>query len=224
MIVTKYGLNWVLDGRGDEYILNENNYRCIFDSTNITSLRPDDIWLDVGAHFGSFALRAAQRVQGVVAVEPAPDNFQQLLHNIRLNQITNVVSSAAAVIGRPTQQVNLALGRTFDYTHRVGHIRGRQNIEVLGTNINELVERYKATKIKMDCEGSEYELLVALDYRPIQEIILEWHFTLIPDVDWVKLRAMIKRLEAEGLTIRRAPVDLENPTKRWTAIIWAVRE
>jgi len=128
-----------------------------------------------------------------------------------------------AIVGGETREVNLALGRSFDYTHRIGHIRGRQNLTVRGVNINEIVDTWHITKIKMDVEGSEVEILEALNYEPIQEIILEYHFTLIPDPDWSKLRLLLKRLEAEGFTIRRCPQDLTIPTKRWTAIVWASR-
>jgi hypothetical protein len=75
----------------------------------------------------------------------------------------------------------------------------------------------------MDVEGMESQLLADLDYSPIQEIILEWHFTLIPDPDWLKLTYALYRLQHQGFEILRAPKDLKKPTKRWTAIIWAKR-
>lgn len=218
-----YGFRWVPGDRGDDYILNESSYTCIFDSNNTTSLHPDDVWLDVGAHFGSFAIRAASKVKQVIAAEPAPLNVYQLRQNIALNDVTNIVVLQAAITGGGWREVNLALGRTFDYTHRIGHIRGRENLAVLAINVNDTVERFGVNKIKMDCEGSEEEILEALDYAPIQEIILEWHFTLLPDPTWEKLRATLAGMRAAGFEILRAPVDLERPTKRWTAIIWARR-
>lgn len=216
-----HGFRWVSGERGDDYILKESSYKCLFPPKNTTSFQPNDVWLDIGAHFGSFAIRASPYVEQVIAVEPAPGNIIQLWGNMKLNGVTNIVPLEAAVLGDETQKVKLSLGHTFDYTHRVGTVRGRESITVQGFNVNELVHYYRVNKIKMDCEGSEEEILAALDYRHIQELILEWHFTLIPDADWTKLRHALDRLKSAGFEILRCPKELSFPTKRWTAIIWA---
>src|SRR5579863_851790 len=56
-------------------------------------LRPGDLFVDIGAHIGYYALRAA-RVVGptgcVLAFEPDPDNFELLVKNARDNGIVNV--------------------------------------------------------------------------------------------------------------------------------------
>lgn len=214
-----YGFRWAPMDRGDEYILNESSYTCLFGPNNSTSLRPDDVWLDIGANFGSFAIRSSTRVKEVIAVEPEPTNVNKLRQNIRLNERDNIEVIEAAVVGGQQTEVNLALGRTFNYTHRVGYIRGRQNLTVVAININDLVERFGVTKIKMDCEGSEDELLGAMNFEPIQEIIFEWHFTLIPDPMWSIMNEALEVLRTNGFEILRAPAG--PPTKRWTAIIWA---
>lgn len=219
MIDQKWGFQWSLGERGDSYILNESSYACLFPPKNKTSLCPEDTWLDVGAHFGSFSIRASQHVRNVVAVEPSPGNLERLTQNIDLNNIKNIEVIPAAIVAGPAREVNLALGHTFDYTHRVGYIRGRKNLSVQGVNINDMILTYSVNKIKMDCEGSEAEILEDLLYEPIEEIILEWHFTLIPDHDWSKLRSALRRLEDNGFAILRAPTG--EVTKRWTAIIWA---
>ena len=214
---------WTEQAHGDAYILGEGSYNFLFDNGNEDSLRRSDNWLDIGAHIGSFAIPAAQRVRKVVAVEPEPMNARHLRQNVELNWATNVhIVEAAAIAGHDTK-VELGLGKTFSYTHKVGRTKGRQHIQVDAVNINALVELYRINKIKMDCEGLELELLNTLFLRNIEEIVLEWHFTLIPDPDWVKLRYILDYLKAAGFEIIRAPKDLENPTKRWTAIIWTKR-
>lgn len=214
-----YGFKWGPMDRGDQYILNESSYTCLFNDPN--SFGELDRWMDIGANFGSFAIRISPLVKRVIAVEPEPSNCEKLRTNVSLNMIQNITVIEAAVIGWDSEPVNLALGHTFNYTHRVGRVRGRDNITVQGFNINEMVAFHAINKIKMDCEGSEYEILRGLDATNIQEIILEWHFTLIPDSNWVKMREAVDRLKEQGFQILRAP---EGPvTKRWTAIIWARR-
>jgi FkbM family methyltransferase len=71
-------------------------------------LRPGDVVADVGANFGYFTIQAAQLVtsQGrVYAFEPLPQAFQKFIHNLTLNQITNVVAE------------NVGLGETETMTH-----------------------------------------------------------------------------------------------------------
>jgi len=223
-MIEMHGFKWMEGSRGDDYILRESSYRCLFPPKNTTSLCPEDTWLDVGAHFGSFAIRISPYVKSVIAIEPAPSNLLQLMQNRDINGIQNIRATQAAVVGDLSGPVNLALGKTFDYTHRVGRIRGRENLTVPGVNINELVKAYEVNKIKIDAEGSEEEILGALDYAPIQELIFEWHFTLIPDPTWSKLRFRLGRLEAEGFEVLKAPEDMSKVTKRWTAIIWARRK
>ena len=214
-------LQWTTTAHGDEYILGERSYAVLFKpGQREKSLRSIDRWMDIGAHIGSFSLRAAQYVHEVVAVEPEPLNIQHLRENLRLNNIENVRVIEGAAIGGSETQVQLGLGKTFTYTHKVGYTRGRHHITVPAYNVNSLVESYNVNKLKIDCEGSEYDILKNLDYGPIEEIILEWHFTLIPDPRWDKMWEALRRFRDEGFVILRAP---ENYSKRWTAIIWVRR-
>ena len=219
--VSAHGFKWVNGDRGDAYILKESSYQCLFPPKNMTSLTRNDTWMDIGAHFGSFSIRISPHVRQVIAVEPFPGNADQLFANLKLNDVKNVMVLETAAIGGPNGLVSLALGHTFDYTHRVGHVRGRQEIGVAGTNINDLIRAYHPNKIKLDCEGSEYEIMEAIDLDTIDEIIMEWHFTLIPDPTWRKMNEMLEKLRHTGFNLRRYPVG--PPTKRWTAIIWAVK-
>src|SRR3989442_15616083 len=50
-----------------------------------------DVVVDVGAHIGRYALRAAARGSKVIAGEPDPSNFSLLQRNFRPNGFSNVV-------------------------------------------------------------------------------------------------------------------------------------
>src|SRR3989454_6946012 len=50
-----------------------------------------DVVVDVGAHIGRYALRAATKASKVIAVEPDPSNFSLLERNVRMNGFSNVV-------------------------------------------------------------------------------------------------------------------------------------
>src|SRR3989442_15761351 len=59
-----------------------------------------DVVVDVGAHIGRYALRAAARASKVIAVEPDPSNFSLLERNVRLNGFSNVVLVPQALSSR----------------------------------------------------------------------------------------------------------------------------
>jgi len=57
--------------------------------------RPDDVWLDVGAGAGRYALALARRVREVVAIEPSPGMAAALAEVAAEHGITNVRQLAA---------------------------------------------------------------------------------------------------------------------------------
>src|SRR3989454_3846451 len=59
-----------------------------------------DVVVDVGAHIGRYALRAATKASKVIAVEPDPSNFSLLERNVRLNGFSNVVLVPHALSSR----------------------------------------------------------------------------------------------------------------------------
>ena len=63
-------------------------------------IRPGDVIVDVGAHWGYFALLAATlctETGKVYAFEPHPKNFAMLTRNIAANHLSNVVTVQSAV-------------------------------------------------------------------------------------------------------------------------------
>ncbi len=63
-------------------------------------LRPGDVFFDVGAHVGLFALIAAKRVGRVghvYAFEPSAQTFERLRYNVEMNSLTNVSAYPVAM-------------------------------------------------------------------------------------------------------------------------------
>ena len=145
--------------------------------------RPRRGWtvLDLGAHKGSFTIRAALVADRVVAVEPAPYNILRLRHNLELNGIDNVRVIEGAV-GAAHGRIQMRL----DAKHSgVGSIvRDDANAEdvrdVPVATLEELVRSAgnPVDLMKMDIEGAETDVLSAASpqiLRHIHRIILEYH-------------------------------------------------
>lgn len=220
MRVTMYGKEWEVDTtKGQVGLLEENHYAKLFAFPfRSNSFQQNDRWLDIGANIGSFAIRAADFVECVVAYEPEPDNLLCLRGNLALNHVTNVEVVEAAVVGGVETSVPLALSNSFSSTHRVGTVRGRKTIEVPAHNINVVLKEHRINKIKMDCEGSELGILRVLNYSGIEEIIFEYHFSFLKDEAWASYFEFLDDLKEEGFTILRG---VQHNSKTWHTIVWA---
>lgn len=130
------------------------------------ALKPGDWAIDGGANIGYFTLLMSCLVgpEGrVEAYEPAPDNFEKLLRNLRVNEVTNVLPYMAALWEKDGVELPLyisadpgqsSLGQTEGYTSQV-------------VTTMTLGNRPRTPKlIKLDIEGAELNALRALDQAP----------------------------------------------------------
>lgn len=131
-------------------------------------LLPGDTFVDLGANVGYYSLIAAKLVGPsgrVVAVEPDPDNYAQLVHNVSLNGFDNVVAVMKGVSG--------AQGRAPLYRNTSGN-RGahtlfpapgkNETVAVEVDTLDHLLGGYNVDKVdflKLDIQGFEYRSLAA---------------------------------------------------------------
>lgn len=213
MIIERDGLKFhVRPDTLDEYVVKENAY-----SRKIT-LTPSDVWLDIGAHIGTFSVRFAGRVDRIIAYEPDPTNFHLLGRNLFLNKITNVYISPAALVGNNDLRRKFYLNTKMNTgSHSFLVKRGRKEITVNCVNINDAIERHAPNKIKMDCEGSEYELIHAIkDWSGIEEIIFEFDFAKLKDVGiHEKYYETLKVLDGIGFSLDYN----SNPKSTWHTVV-----
>jgi FkbM family methyltransferase len=132
--------------------------------------------VDIGAHIGTFSVLIATLLPRAVvhAFEPAPENFEVLQANIRHAGLEGRVHATHAAVGRRTGFFATAdISRSPDLQNTGGHSvtgvpvheippsDGRMYAPVL--SLDALFDREPLIDIlKIDCEGSEFEILYSL--------------------------------------------------------------
>jgi FkbM family methyltransferase len=135
--------------------------------------------LDIGAFIGDspiyFILKGAKKVY---AIEPHPDAYNEMLENIKLNNMEDKIIP-----------INVGISYNSDYvTINVKDIpsvitalfdSNNNGIKVPAGKLSDIIEKYNidAQVLKMDCEGCEYDIILK-DYDTIKEfdeIGFEYH-------------------------------------------------
>ena len=139
----------------------------------------DRVVVDVGAFVGDsaiyFALKGAKRV---IAIEPHPGAYAEMLENIRLNNLEGVIVPLNAGLAGKPGRIRVG-GVSEEETGQVYH-RPSEVGEVDAITLGEIVEKYgigEGAVLKMDCEGCEYDVILN-DYEHVRlfdEILFEYH-------------------------------------------------
>jgi FkbM family methyltransferase len=182
------------------------------------SLRPGDVFVDVGANLGYFSLLAARAVTdsgSVVAIEASPENARRLEENLERNNVRNVRiirAAAAAEAGA----VRLYRAPWNDAEDSIVPNGGKDAaVDVPAGTLASLLsddELGRARVIKIDVEGGELGVLrglapVAAQLRADAEIAVEAH----PDVlaaQGAGVSDLLGLLRPAGFGARELPVDI----------------
>ena len=122
-------------------------------------LRPDDLFVDVGANVGSYTVLGGAIGAACLSIEPLPQAFAALRRNIALNNM-----------GDRVQALNLGLARQPGVLHftsqldTVNHVLSdgethATSVEVPVRTLDEVVGDAAPALLKMDVEGYETEVL-----------------------------------------------------------------
>lgn len=122
-------------------------------------LRPDDLFVDVGANVGIFSVLASA-VAGAqtLAFEPVPESCKSLLDNLRLNEAESKVTLRRAAVGAAAGHVQFRSDQ--DANNRVlERTETGASIEAPMVTLDQELEQRSPVMIKIDVEGWEHEVL-----------------------------------------------------------------
>ena len=138
----------------------------------------DKTVVDIGANVGDTAIYfAVNGARHVFALEPFPSTYNIAKKNIRLNSLDSRITIVNAGYGK-----NGMIKIDDSYVSSAGsNLRDfKKGKNVLVYSLENLVEKFKISKaaLKMDCEGSEYNLLKTDNavLRRFSPIVIEYHY------------------------------------------------
>ena len=175
------------------------------------NLSKKDIVLDLGGNIGAFTVDIFDKVKKVIVYEPEDVNYEFLSTNIEDNGAKNVVAHKQAVVGNDDKVRDFYLGKVpYYYSFLVKQNRKRVPVECV--NINDVMREYKPTKMKVDIEGSEWEVLInCKDFGSVDQIIFEYNFDMNMDLKsgFERFNALKKHLKKHGFDIQEMERDMK---------------
>lgn len=125
-----------------------------------------ELFVDVGAHMGTWAIRATRGFERVVAFEPQPETNRILRTNVALNNLSNI-SVFRAALSNVDGEIKTSWKEGFRGVTR--------SVRVPVTTLDSF--RLKPSLLKIDTEGNELAVLLgALEtLRGRPRIIVETH-------------------------------------------------
>jgi|25_taG_2_1085351.scaffolds.fasta_scaffold01073_11 FkbM family methyltransferase len=157
--------------------------------------KEDCVLIDIGANIGIASMYFSQfeYVHKIYAFEPVKDTYELAVKNFKANNINKICEFNNYGIGASDKEVeflyskkakgNSGVRGRYSPAHKEHKISETRKVKILDVKkvLNPIIQENKDLKIviKMDCEGSEYEIMSSLDDNSLLEridiFIIEWH-------------------------------------------------
>jgi FkbM family methyltransferase len=129
------------------------------------TIKKGDTVIDCGAYQGSFTVLASKlagKDGTIVAFEPDPENYKKLLHNLKLNKVSNVITINKGLWNSTTELYFKKDSKGSSFLINPNDELGESLIKVPVVGLDEELFNLGVQKvnfIKADVEGSEIELV-----------------------------------------------------------------
>src|SRR5256886_2120417 len=171
--------------------------------------------VDIGANIGLFSSYAAfSGAQKVYAFEPSPQAHHCMLENIKSNNLQKVIVPFNYAVTSKSNDV-VTIPKAASPQNRIAYEnadRDKDEYESVNTiSLNDIVSKENISRVdllKMDCEGSEYDIFASISrptFSKISRIIVEYHDGKAVEMDenlkqhGFKLEKQSRATEKEGM-------------------------
>jgi|GEM_PF-7072351 len=131
-------------------------------------IKSDSIFVDVGAHVGTWALPLSPFFRKVIAFEPNPLAYKSLLKNVKLNKMNNVIVENMALWNNPTGKLKMVLYNAPSHStllkkHPLENVTGDKigetKVKVTSLDYYLRSDKERIGLIKIDVEGGEVKVI-----------------------------------------------------------------
>ncbi len=142
-------------------------------------LRPDDLFIDIGANIGSYTVLASGQVGAkTIAFEPVPSTFKYLLANISINNLQKKVTALPIALGAIKGNIEFAISKDMMNNHVAEKNEMADKLEVPVVKLDDVMaDQLDPALIKIDVEGYETDVLKGaintLQNKHLKVIIIE---------------------------------------------------
>jgi FkbM family methyltransferase len=182
---------WYRPGTSDEGVMKENLVTRIYrNSQKKIDVLPDQMWLDLGANIGAFALYCWLHRCYVCCYEPVNSCYAILERNIE-GMIGSKCYHTAVTVSTDPMLTFYGAKSGSDYQRGTIHPTRQVIGELRNRHISSISPK-KYDGVKMDIEGSEFGILDAKLLPPCDTLLMEYHIT--KDKSMVNFRKRMKYL------------------------------
>jgi len=182
----------------------------------LSNVKPNHVFLDIGAHIGRYTVLASKIAKQVIALEPEPSNFHILQQSIHVNYRKNV-KAIRCVAGEQNDYQELKL-TTDTGGHTIkDNIEAKKRIIVPCYSVDNLIKSLRVNRldwVKIDVEGAEVEVLAGMreilrTLRP--RLIVEVHMDNLGEVERILSRSEYEWYRVNTLRASKQYILLGEP-------------
>lgn len=155
--------------------------------SNAYNIKREDIEgkniIDVGANVGMFSIFSAYLgAKKVLCAEPARETYNQLIENIKISKFENIHAFNNVVADVEGKEFKLNILNDSGHNSLYDNSTVQETIQSI-TLINLLDQVEGDTILKIDCEGSEYDIIMNIEKEALSKVVglhMEIHADLHP--------------------------------------------
>jgi FkbM family methyltransferase len=213
-IKTRNGLKILVRSKNDLSVLDEINVKKVYNQKPL-KVPLNGVFIDVGAHIGTFSLYAAKvfKAKKVYSFEPCPENYATLDINVQNNHLKEIITPIPKAISAQAENRDLFLSAENDGCHSFYSSNQQKNIvQVQCVTLKQALEENHIDFV-------DYLKIETIDEETIAKIrIIGMEYHLKPREEFVKL------LEKLGFTVFDSKEEWRNSIYIIAARIKAVKK
>ena len=178
--ISIYNFDFLITPRYREHYLHES-YEPYTASLVRWLIKPNDIFVDVGAHYGFFSILAAKAVKQVkvIAIEPVEKNIKILKKNFELNNVEGEVIECVASDTQGSISFHITNASDSCSVHNHPKATAIKTIILTSNTGDNILNTIHPSIIKIDVEGHEIAVLEGLrkTFKRVKDlaVILEFN-------------------------------------------------